>query len=130
MLPPRLFMVLVPQTGMIVIESKVPKEGRLWVTTGEIFCVEIPDLSDYNLMNAEEKLRAEVLAGMYEGNGSIEVLQNYQDKLREVKRGVDTYWLDKPLRTSVQQRHTVTLEGGGPGHCVIVCMLGITIHRV
>ena len=98
--------------GVIVIESKVPKEGRLWVTYGGNLRVEIPDLSDYNLMNAEEKLRAEVLAGMYEGNGSIEVLQNYQDKLREVKRGVDTYWLDKPLRTSVQQRHTVTLEGG------------------
>lgn len=32
--------------------------------------------------------------------------------MREVKRGVNTYWLDKPLRTSVQQRHTVTLEGG------------------
>ena len=98
--------------GVIVIESKVPKEGRLWVTYGGNFRVEIPDLSDYNLMNAEEKLRAEVLAGMYKGDGSIDVLQNYQDKLREVKRGVDTYWLDKPLRTAVQQRHTVTLEGG------------------
>ena len=64
--------------GVIVIESKVPKEGRLWVTYGGNLRVEIPDLSDYNLMNAEEKLRAEVLAGMYKGNGSIEVLQNYQ----------------------------------------------------
>ena len=98
--------------GVIVIESKVPKEGRLWVTYGGNLRIEIPDLSDYNLMNAEEKLRAEVLAGMYKGNGSIDVLQNYQDKLREVKRGVDTYWLDKPLRTAVQQRHAVTLEGG------------------
>lgn len=26
--------------------------------------------------------------------------------------GVNTYWLDKPLQTSFQQRHTVTLEGG------------------
>ena len=98
--------------GVIVIESKTPKEGRLWVTYGGNVRIEAPDLSDYNLMNAEEKLRAEVLAGMYEGNGGIEILQNYQDKLREVKRGVNTYWLDKPLRTSVQQRHTLTLEGG------------------
>ena len=87
--------------GVIVIESKVPKEGRLWVTYGGNLRVEIPDLSDYNLMNAEEKLRAEVLAGMYEGNGSIEVLQNYQDKLREVKRGVDTYWY---LRSTTSYR--------------------------
>lgn len=98
--------------GVIVIESKTPKEGRLWVSYGGNLRIEIPDLSDYNLMNAEEKLRAEVLAGMYKGNNGVEILQNYQDKLREVKRGVDTYWLDKPLRTSVQQRHTVTLEGG------------------
>lgn len=98
--------------GVIVIETKTPREGRLWVTYGGNLRIESPDLSDYNLMNAEEKLRAEVLAGMYEDNGSLEILQNYQDKLREVKRGVNTYWLDKPLRTSVQQRHTVTLEGG------------------
>ena len=26
--------------------------------------------------------------------------------------GVNTYWLDKPLQTAFQQRHTVTLEGG------------------
>lgn len=98
--------------GVIVIETKTPKEGRLWVTYGGSFRIEAPDLSDYNLMNAEEKLRAEVLAGMYEDNGGLDIIQNYQDKLREVKRGVNTYWLDKPLRTCVQQRHTVTLEGG------------------
>ena len=91
--------------GVIVIESKTPKEGRLWVSYGGNLRIEIPDLSDYNLMNAEEKLRAEVLAGMYKGNNGVEILQNYQDKLREVKRGVNTYWLDKPLRTSVQQSY-------------------------
>ena len=73
----------------------MPKEGRVVGNLWGNFALEIPDLSDYNLMNAEEKLRAEVLAGMYKGNGSIDVLKNYQDKLREVKRGVDTYWLDK-----------------------------------
>lgn len=83
--------------GVIVIESKTPKEGRLWVSYGGNLRIEIPDLSDYNLMNAEEKLRAEVLAGMYKGNNGVEILQNYQDKLREVKRGVNTYWLDENL---------------------------------
>ena len=68
--------------GVIVIESKTPKEGRLWVSYGGNLRIEIPDLSDYNLMNAEEKLRAEVLAGMYKGNNGVEILQNYQDKLR------------------------------------------------
>ena len=47
------------RNGVIVIESKTPKEGRLWVSYGGNLRIEIPDLSDYNLMNAEEKLRAE-----------------------------------------------------------------------
>lgn len=102
--------------GVIVIESKTPKAGRLWVGYGTNVVVEAPDLSDYNLMNAAEKLEAERLAGMYDNGEGFAVptnqLQNYEDKLREVKRGVNTYWLDKPLKTAVQQRHTLTLEGG------------------
>ena len=100
--------------GVIVIETKIPKEGRLWVTYGGNVRVETPDLSDYNLMNAAEKLEAERRAGFYRDNGSVDnfALVLYQEKMREVKRGVNTYWLDKPLRTAVQQRHSLTLEGG------------------
>ena len=43
---------------------------------------------------------------------TVEKWQLYQSKLREVLAGVNTYWLDKPLQTAFQQRHTVTLEGG------------------
>lgn len=98
--------------GVIVIESKIPKEGRLWVTYGGNVRIESPDLSDYNLMNAAEKLEAERLSGMYDEYLGIESVILFNDKLREVKRGVDTYWLDKPLRTGVQQRHSLTFEGG------------------
>lgn len=98
--------------GVIVIETKTPKEGRLWVTYGGNVRLETPDLSDYNLMNAAEKLAVELKAGIYEHAKSLEDLERYQSKLREVKRGVDTYWLDKPLKTAVQQRHSLTLEGG------------------
>ena len=99
--------------GVIVIETKTPKAGRLWVTYGGELRVETPDLTDYNLMNAEEKLATEWAAGMYTASGiTAEKLELYQRKLHEVKRGVNTYWLDKPLRTAFQQRHTLTLEGG------------------
>lgn len=99
--------------GVIVIETKVPKAGRLWVTYSGNARVETPDLSDYNLMNAREKLEAERLAGIYDAaNGSLEPLELYASKLREVLRGVDTYWLDKPLRTAVQHRHSLSFEGG------------------
>lgn len=98
--------------GVIVIESKTPKEGRLWVTYGGNIRLETPDLSDYNLMNAAEKLEAERIAGMYNTSTGPDDDQLYNDKLREVKRGVNTYWLDEPLRTAVQHRHSLTFEGG------------------
>lgn len=99
--------------GVIVIESKTPKPGKIWVTYGGEMRIEAPDLTGYNLMNAQEKLDAEYKAGVYtDGGETIEKWQLYQSKLKNVLSGVDTYWLSKPLRTSVQQRHTVTLEGG------------------
>lgn len=99
--------------GVIVVESRTPQAGKLWVSYGGELRVETPDLTGYNLMNASEKLDAEWRSGMYTSGGlRPEKLMLYQRKLRAVKQGVDTYWLDKPLRTSYQQRHTLTLEGG------------------
>lgn len=99
--------------GVIVIETKTPKPGRIWVTYGGELRIENPDLTGYNLMNAREKLEAERISGLYTmGGPTVDKWRLYQSKLRQVLSGVDTYWLDKPLQTSLQQRHTVTLEGG------------------
>ena len=99
--------------GVIVIETKTPKPGRIWVTYGGELRIENPDLTGYNLMNAREKLEAERISGLYtQGGPTVDKWRLYQSKLRQVLSGVDTYWLDKPLQTSLQQRHTVTLEGG------------------
>lgn len=52
--------------GVIVITTVTPKPGKLNVSyslTGE---VEMPDLSDYNLLNAADKLEAERIAGAFE----------------------------------------------------------------
>lgn len=101
--------------GVVVIESKNPKAGKLWVTYAGEFRVEMPDLRSYNLMDAQQKLDAEVMAKVYSYGGVTQYKEElYQRKLMEVKRGVNTYWLSKPLQTSVHQRHTVTLEGGTP----------------
>ena len=62
-------------------------------------------------MDAEEKIQVEALAGLYSPN-DLDSQRDYQNRLREVKRGVDTYWLSQPLRTAVQHRHALTLEGG------------------
>ena len=54
-------------------------------------------------MDAEEKIQVEALAGLYSPN-DLDSQRDYQNRLREVKRGVDTYWLSQPLRTAVQHR--------------------------
>ena len=36
----------------------------------------------------------------------------YNPKLNNVARGVDTYWLSKPLRTVFNQKHSLYLDGG------------------
>lgn len=97
--------------GVIVIETYTPKPGEINVSYGGNFRVQIPDLSAYNLMNSEEKIRTEALAGLYASH-DLASQRDYQNRLREVKRGVDTYWLSQPLRTAVQHRHALTLEGG------------------
>lgn len=97
--------------GVIVIETYAPKEGTINVSYNGNLRIETPDLTDYNLMGASDKLATELLAGMY-SSSDLNALRDYQSRLREVKRGVDTYWLSQPLRTSIQQRHAVTLEGG------------------
>ena len=88
-----------------------PRPGAINVTYSGSVRVEIPDLSSYNLMNSEEKILVEKLAGLYPEN-DLASLRDYESRLREVRRGVDTYWLSQPLRTAVQHRHAVTLEGG------------------
>lgn len=97
--------------GVIVIETVAPKPGAINVTYSGNVRVELPDLSSYNLMNSREKIMVEKLAGLYAEN-DLASQRDYQLRLREVKRGVDTYWLSQPLRTSVQHRHALTLEGG------------------
>lgn len=40
------------------------------------------------------------------------MLEEYYGYLKEVERGVNTYWLSKPLRTGVGQKHSLGLSGG------------------
>ena len=97
--------------GVIVIETLAPRPGAINVTYSGNVRVELPDLTSYNLMNSSEKIQVEKLAGLYAEN-DLASLRDYESRLREVLRGVDTYWLSQPLRTSLQHRHAVTLEGG------------------
>ena len=62
-------------------------------------------------MNAREKLAFEKLAGRYgplDANGEIidEGYQStYYQRLAEVEKGVDSYWLNEPLRFATSHSH-------------------------
>lgn len=101
--------------GVIVIATKEPQPGKLKLSYTGNMNIEVPDLSDYHLLDAREKLALEDQLGFYSGYKADEELrlkQKYARWLADVERGVDTYWLSKPLRTGVGQRHNVKLEGG------------------
>lgn len=101
--------------GVVVIETKQPEKGKFRVTYSGNMYVSMPDLSDYNLMNADEKLQFELEAGRYKGKGANEQLfldSLYNLNLSEVARGVDTYWMNEPLRTAISHKHNLYAEGG------------------
>lgn len=103
--------------GVIVITTVTPKPGKLNVSYSLNGEVEMPDLSDYNLMNAKEKLEAEVWADCftnpYNTNDDVnKYVEFYNKKLYNVKNGVDTYWLSKPLQTSLNMNHSLYVDGG------------------
>ena len=101
--------------GVIVIQRKSPKAGRLRFTYTGSLNIEAPDLTDYHLLNAADKLELERRSGYYDSTDptrDFRLKRRYSQLLREVARGVDTDWLSKPLRTGVGQRHNIRLEGG------------------
>lgn len=101
--------------GVIVITTIRPKAGEIRVNLSANYNISIPDLRDYNLMNAAEKLEYERRAGLYEDPSyekQVELDALYNARLEEVKRGVDTYWLSQPLQRSLNQRYSLNFEGG------------------
>ena len=103
--------------GVVVVETKAPARGRLQLSYKGDFGLSLADLSDYNLMNAREKLEFETLAGVYKDNSGNPLAQIRLDELRnerlkEIERGVDTYWLSEPIRPGFTHKHNIYAEGG------------------
>lgn len=66
-------------------------------------------------MNAKEKFATEIAAGIYKSEDRDEQYkldQEYNGKLSNITKGVNTYWLSKPLRTVFNHKHSVYIEGG------------------
>ncbi len=101
--------------GVIVVTTVAPKPGELRVQYNFTGGMEFPDLSDYNLCNAEEMLQVERLAGFFTNEtpgGQLNEDVRYNDLLNEVRRGVETDWLAQPVRNVFNQTHSMNLSGG------------------
>lgn len=97
--------------GVIVFETKQPRTGAINISYSMNMGLTAPDLTDYNLMNAEEKLEYERKAGIFKEDNA-DHMNYYNHYKREILEGVNTYWLSAPLRTVVTHRHNLTMEGG------------------
>ena len=101
--------------GVIVIETIRPESGKMRITYTGSMSVEVPDLTSYDLTNAEEKLRVERMAGLFSSpnaQSQISLDQTYTQKLREVLAGVETDWLAQPVHNGFGHKHSLYLEGG------------------
>ncbi|MGM9727207.1 MAG: carboxypeptidase-like regulatory domain-containing protein [Prevotella sp.] len=102
--------------GVVVIQTIRPKSGEMRISYNGDLNIEAPDLTGYNLMNAQEKFDWEIAHDRFTNWASMidphraDLL--YKSIYDAIASGVDTYWLSKPLRTGVGQKHTVQLEGG------------------
>lgn len=105
--------------GVVVVETVTPKDGTLRLTYDFKGTANIVDLSDYNLMNAKEKLEYERLAGVYDHvagsnalTGNYEKDRLYNQRLLNVLEGVDTDWIAQTSRNAFAHAHSLYLEGG------------------
>lgn len=101
--------------GVMVITSKVPKEGRLRVSYTASLNLELVDLSSYDLMNSREKLDLEYMAGLYTNEDpekDIALKKMYADKRELVRNGLNTNWMKIPVRNGVGHSHNLSISGG------------------
>ncbi|MCT1530943.1 SusC/RagA family TonB-linked outer membrane protein [Sphingobacterium daejeonense] len=108
--------------GVIVIETRLPKADGIAVTYNVRPEYVLVDLTDYNLMNSEEKLEFERLSGLYKSpiepdldfvHYSQANLDNiYAQRLLEIRSGVNSYWLSQPVQSKMSTNHSLRVEGG------------------
>ena len=102
--------------GVIVITRKPLSESTLRVQYNFTGNLQTPILSDYNVLNAREKLEYERLAGLYDAGGNLEEqyrLDNlYNQRYKAIMAGQDSDWLAQPARTSFSHDHSLRIYGG------------------
>lgn len=110
--------------GVVVITTNAPASGKMAISYNGDVTFYMADLSDYNLCNPEEKLQLEVLAGLYDidkksyytqdkWSDNVWLEEAYNSRLKNIREGVNTYWLNKPLnKVTLAHKHSLRLDGG------------------
>ena len=108
--------------GVIVITRKPIHEGTVRVQYSFTGNLQVPVLSDYNVLNASEKLEYERLAGLYNAYGQIssttglplqyEYDEIYNSRYKLIAAGLNTDWLSQPARTAFSNDHSLRVYGG------------------
>lgn len=110
--------------GVVVIETRRPAGGKLQVSYSNRTSLSVADLTDYDLMDAREKLEYEQKAGLYPAN--VNYLEHLEIIKANVERGVNTDWLAQPLRDPVSHAHSLYIDGGSGA---VVYGLGLNYNR-
>ena len=108
--------------GVIVITRKPILESTVRVQYNFTGNLQFPVLSDYNVLNAREKLEYERLAGLYNANGEINSATGlplqydydelYNERYKLVAAGLNSDWLSQPARTAFSHDHSLRVYGG------------------
>lgn len=103
--------------GVIVVNLKAPEPGQLRVSYNLAMTLTAPDMSDYNLLNASQKLELEKKSGLYDPLPNDTYTSqcrelDYNARYANVLKGIDTYWLSQPLETAFGHKHSLYIEGG------------------
>ena len=108
--------------GVIVITRKPIKEGTVRAQYNCTGKVQFPMLSDYNVLNAADKLEYERRAGLYDAKGAIDAttglpqqyeLDNlYNERYKIIAAGQNSDWLSQPARTAFSHDHSLRVYGG------------------
>lgn len=102
--------------GVIVITRKPIVEGNLRVQYNFTGNLQFPMLGDYDLLNSEQKLEYERLAGLYDAKGDIkqqyELDNLYNQRYKAVRAGQNSDWLSQPARRALTHDHSLRIYGG------------------
>lgn len=108
--------------GVIVITRKPIKESSIRVAYNFTGNFQFPDFSDYNILNAAEKLEYERLAGLYDAGGAINSITGlpeqyaldelYNQRYKAIQRGQTSDWMKQPARAGISHDHSLRVYGG------------------